>query len=122
MKLVLDMNLSPEWCDVLTKAGWPTIHWSAVGSRTALDAAIMEWAGPKGHVVVTADLDFGEVLALTGANGPSVVLLRLPDVRPAASADVVVSALQQCTAALDQGALLVVDGRRARVRVLPLRR
>ena len=38
MKLLLDMNLSPKWCDVLRGHGWETVHWSTVGAPTAADA------------------------------------------------------------------------------------
>ncbi|MDR1283181.1 MAG: DUF5615 family PIN-like protein [Opitutaceae bacterium] len=44
MKLLLDMNLSPEWVPILETAGWQTIHWSMVGRATATDTEIMAWA------------------------------------------------------------------------------
>jgi predicted nuclease of predicted toxin-antitoxin system len=41
MKLLLDMNLSPDWVPVLQAAGWETTHWSALGEASAPDARIM---------------------------------------------------------------------------------
>lgn len=43
---------------------------------------VMGWARENGHVVFTHDLDFGTLLALTRASGPSVVQVRAHDVLP----------------------------------------
>lgn len=59
IKLVIDMNLSPDWIPVLNDHGWQAIHWSAVGDPRASDRTIMEWAVKHEHVVFTHDLDFG---------------------------------------------------------------
>jgi len=72
IKVVIDMNLSPEWAGLLSEMGWPAVHWSSVGNADAPDAAIMEWAATNSHVVFTHDLDFGASLALTRATSPSV--------------------------------------------------
>ena len=80
MKLLVDMNLSPDWVAVLTQAGWETAHWSGVGNLRAADSEIMAWARQHGHVVFTHDLDFGTLLALTQAEGPSVIQVRTQDV------------------------------------------
>jgi predicted nuclease of predicted toxin-antitoxin system len=37
MKIVIDMNLSPQWIAVLGSAGHECVHWSEVGSADALD-------------------------------------------------------------------------------------
>ena len=73
MKILLDMNLSPNWVRVLEQEGWPTQHWSRVGDPRATDQEIMGWAKSNDHIVFTHDLDFGTLLATTRANGPSVI-------------------------------------------------
>lgn len=57
MKLVVDMNLSPDWCSVLQGHGWDTVHWSDVGDPAATDQEIMQWALSESRVVFTHDLD-----------------------------------------------------------------
>lgn len=42
MKILIDMNLSPAWVDVLNQAGHEAIHWSNVGDPRAPDAQILE--------------------------------------------------------------------------------
>lgn len=72
LQFVVDMNLSPDWVALLSQHGYPAVHWSNVGSPRATDASIMAWALANHHVVFTHDLDFGTLLALTHARGPSV--------------------------------------------------
>lgn len=82
MKLLLDMNLSPRWAELLRQAGHDAVHWSTVGQATAEDQALMAWARTHGYVVVTNDLDFGAILAATQAEGPSVLQMRTEAVSP----------------------------------------
>jgi predicted nuclease of predicted toxin-antitoxin system len=121
MKLLVDMNLSPDWVSVLAQAGWEAIHWSNVGNHRATDSEIMTWAKQKGHVVFTHDLDFGTMLALTQAEGPSVIQVRTQDVTPSAIGKLVVNALRQFQSDLEKGALIVLDEANVRARVLPLK-
>jgi predicted nuclease of predicted toxin-antitoxin system len=80
----------------------------------------MAWALANNHVVFTHDLDFGTTLALTHAAGPSVLQVRGQSVLPEDVGPVVIAALRQHDAALAVGALVVVELRKSRVRVLPL--
>jgi predicted nuclease of predicted toxin-antitoxin system len=120
MKVLVDMNLSPEWGPVLEQAGWKAVHWSNLGSFHAADSEIMAWAKQNDCVVFTHDLDFGTMLALTQADGPSVIQVRTQDVTPAAIGKLVTNALRQFQAELERGALIVVDEAKVRARILPL--
>jgi len=40
MKILIDMNLSPEWVGVLEAAGWRATHWSSIGKASAPDEEI----------------------------------------------------------------------------------
>jgi predicted nuclease of predicted toxin-antitoxin system len=120
LNILVDMNLSPDWVPVLACSGWPAVHWSNVGDPRATDRVIMDWALANHHIVFTHDLDFGTILALTHATGPSVLQVRGQDVLPAHMEKVVVAALQQHESDLAAGAIVVVDEFRRRVRVLPI--
>lgn len=106
---------------VLEQAGWKTVHWSRIGNFRALDSEIMAWAKENGHVVFTHDLDFGTILALTQAEGPSVIQIRTQDVTPSAIGKLVINALRQFQPELERGALIVVDEATVRARILPLK-
>lgn len=122
MKLLLDMNLSPLWVDFLAAAEVPAVHWSAVGDPRAPDSVLLGWALEQGYVVFTRDLDFSSILALTSARRPSLLQLRGQDILPAACGPAVLRLLEDHAEALESGALVTLDERGARVRVLPLRR
>ena len=109
-----------EWVTQLTSHGWLAVHWSTVGDPSAEDSVIMAWALANGYVVFTHDLDFGAMLALTHATGPSVLQVRGQNVLPEDIGPVVIAALRQQDAALASGALVVVELNKSRVRVLPL--
>jgi predicted nuclease of predicted toxin-antitoxin system len=122
MNIVIDMNLTPMWVDVLIRNGWQAVHWSTVGDPRAKDQEIMSWALAHDHIVFTHDLDFGAILAATQAAAPSVIQVRAQDVMPMHLEPIIVAALRQYEAELEAGALLIVHEGRLRVRILPLRR
>ncbi|HMS56136.1 MAG TPA: DUF5615 family PIN-like protein [Fimbriimonadaceae bacterium] len=121
MKFLVDMNLSPLWCEVLVAAGWFAVHWRDVGECDASDQHLLEYAQREGLIVFTHDLDFGTLLDMSGGEGPSVVQIREQNIDPAVIGEVVVLALRQCQEALGKGCLLSIDLRRAKARMLPLR-
>ena len=120
MKLLLDMNLSPRWVAWLAVEDIESAHWSTLGAPDAPDEAIMAFARAEGYIVLTHDLDFSAILAATKGDKPSVVQIRSDDLRPESIGSMVVQALRQTADELEVGALLTIDMRRARVRLLPL--
>lgn len=120
MKLLVDMNLSPQWIGVLQEVGWEAVHWSAVGKRDAPDSEVMTYAAKHDYVVLTHDLDFSAILAATQGEKTSVVQIRIEDVSPRAVGRQVIIALRQLEPELQAGALLTIDPRRTRVRLLPI--
>jgi predicted nuclease of predicted toxin-antitoxin system len=63
MRLLVDMNLSPNLCRSLAALGHEAVHWSEVGEPTAADETVMAYARDNGCVVVSHDLDFSAMLA-----------------------------------------------------------
>jgi predicted nuclease of predicted toxin-antitoxin system len=120
IKILIDMNLSPDWVPLLQDAGWSAIHWSTVGDPRATDRSIMDWAEANGYLVFTLDLDFGTILALTHKTGPSVVQVRGQDVLPDDMGNLVVAAIGQHESDLASGSLVVVEEGKNRVRILPI--
>ncbi|MEQ1861935.1 MAG: DUF5615 family PIN-like protein [Chthoniobacteraceae bacterium] len=120
MRLLIDMNLSPEWEPLLRENGLDAVHWSLVGAPNAPDTEIMQWARDHGYAVFTHDLDFGILLAHGKDGRPSVIQVRTQDVSPVHLGPVVLSALRAHGAALESGALLTIDEAKARVRILPI--
>ena len=118
LRILVDMSLSPGWTLALSRPGLQAVHWSAVGDPGAPDREIMAWAVAHDHVVFTHDLDFGTMLALSQAAGPSVIQVRARDVLPETLEGTVIAAIRQHERELASGALVVEPGR-GRVRLLP---
>lgn len=121
MRLLVDMNLSPQWIALLRDSGWEAVHWSSVGKATARDAEIMAFAAENDYVVLTHDMDFSAILAATQGEKPSVVQIPAENISPGAIGRHVVAALRHLERELKAGALVTVDPVRTRVRLLPLR-
>ena len=82
----------------------------------------MDWGKKNHYVVFTHDLDFGTILAVTHAEGPSVIQIRTQDVLPKHLESLVIAALRQYETMLEAGALIVIDESISRARILPLNR
>jgi predicted nuclease of predicted toxin-antitoxin system len=121
MKILIDMNLSPIWRKTLEKAGIDSVHWSELGPAATPDPAIIAFATANGLTILTNDLDFGAALATANRDKPSVVQIRGNDLRPSSIGRQVCQALKQMNAELEMGALLTIEPRRTRLRLLPLR-
>jgi predicted nuclease of predicted toxin-antitoxin system len=121
VKLLVDMNLSPSWVERLARHGFEAVHWSTIGSATALDVEILAWANEHRFVVITNDLDFSAILAASAETTPSVVQIRTQDLLSDEVVSTVVHALEAHRHHIERGALLSIDEAATRVRVLPLR-
>lgn len=93
-----------------------------MGMQRASDLEIVERARGDSSVVLTFDLDFGEILALGILDRPSVAIFRLSDERPSAVNPRLATVINECTADLESGALVLVEDTNYRVRKLPIRR
>jgi predicted nuclease of predicted toxin-antitoxin system len=122
MKILIDMNLSPDWVSWFAAGEIDSVHWSNVGDPKAQDREIMRYAHDRGYVVFTHDLDFGSLLAATNAQGPSVIQVRTQNVLSQQIAKMVIRVLKESESTLEDGALITIDEAKARIRVLPLRK
>jgi predicted nuclease of predicted toxin-antitoxin system len=122
MKILIDMNLSPDWVAAFTAENIESVHWSSAGDPRAEDTEIIDYALANDFIVFTHDLDFGTILALTQAAGPSVIQVRTQNILPSSLAKTLISVVRDNKSTLEQGALIVVDEARAKIRILPLDR
>lgn len=120
MRILIDMNMSPLLVEVLQSRGWEAMHWSHVGGPSARDAEILQFAKQHDCVVLTHDLDFSAILAISRDTLPSVIQVRTQDVLSEQFRDLLAAALRQFEVELKAGALIVIDESRSRARVLPL--
>lgn len=121
MRFLVVQNLSPLLADQLRSAGHDVAHTRDLDLATAEDVTVLQRALDEDRVLISADTDFGFLLAESGADRPSVILLRLRSPRPAARlAGVLLANLEGVAADLEAGAIVVLEDERIRVRRLPL--
>jgi len=120
VRLLVDNALSPHVAELLRSLGQDAVHVKDLGLATADDPTILARARVDGRIVLSADTDFGTLLALAADPGPSVVLWRSATRRPAEQVPILVAVLEQFRSDLEAGAVLVIEDDRIRVRPLPI--
>ena len=122
MKFLIDKNISYRICPYLEAAGHEAAHVDSLALAAADDIEILEHARADAAVIVSADTDFGTLLAAQRAALPSVILTREVSTMPAAELALLLLAnLESVADALGAGAVVAIGRRGIRVRRLPLR-
>lgn len=121
MKLLVDENLSLRVVEHLRDHGYDAVHVLQLELGSTPDDVIIAEAAVADRVMITADTDFGTLLARSGDAWPSVVTLRSSDqLSPEDQADLVVQALQSVGDDLAAGAIATITPSRLRMRRLPI--
>lgn len=121
MRFLVDNAVSPIVSACLAHAGHDSVHVRERGLQAASDDAIMDLAVAENRIVVSADTDFGMLLAQRHTNKPSIILFRHgAERRPDRQAALLLANLLQLETPLDEGVLVTIEPTRIRIRVLPL--
>ena len=120
MKFLADMGLARSTVAFVQGQGHDAVHLRDQGLQRLRDGEIVEKATAEGRVILTHNLDFGRIVAVSGATVPSVITFRLQDMRPAQVNHYLAEVLGRFSAELEAGALVSVNERAIRVRSLPV--
>ena len=121
MKLLIDNALSPRVAEGLLAGGYQAVHIGRLGMAEADDEQIFQWCAANDHVVVSADTDFGTLLAQRQEIKPSVLLLRrISQRRPEVQTRILLANLPALVEPLETGSIVVIEENRIRVRRLPI--
>ncbi|MEZ5199926.1 MAG: DUF5615 family PIN-like protein [Micropruina glycogenica] len=121
MRLLLDQNLSRHLPAILAAAGFDVVDTRSLGMQRRADEAIADFAAEDDRIVVSADTDFGTILARRQLAKPSFVLLRrTQNLGPDEVGSLLVRNLPAFERDLNEGAIVVIDDTVARVRRLPI--
>ncbi len=120
MKFLLDMGLAQSTAAFLQEQGHDAVHLREQGLQRLDDQSIILKARAESRVILTHDLDFGRIMALSGQHLPSVITFRLSDMRPSEVNRRIAEVLLQFADYLKTGALISVDDRAIRTRRLPV--
>ncbi len=120
MKFLADMGISPRVSSALRERGHEVVHLQEQELGKLPDGEILAKARNEGRVLLTHDLDFGELLAASKGNLPSVIIFRLKDMRAENVNFHLFSVIEKQSAALEKGVVCSVSERKIRIRELPL--
>jgi predicted nuclease of predicted toxin-antitoxin system len=122
MKFLLDMPVSASLLEVLTRCGYSGVHAGQIGLAQASDTALLALARDEDRVVITADLDFPRLLALSAAAGPGLILFRGGNYSDAEMRNLLSRVLDHVEYGTLCCSICVVDHKRIRITRLPLTR
>ncbi|MBI4714962.1 MAG: DUF5615 family PIN-like protein [Nitrospirae bacterium] len=121
MKFLADMGVSMSTVRSLREEGHEATHLREEHLERLPDELILEKAKREERVVLTFDLDFGDILASGVHTLPSVIIFRLHDQTPASVTPKLLEVLSSCSKDLAAGAIVIVEDTRYRLRRLPIK-
>ena len=119
-KLLIDNNLSPKIAQALRRSGYDVLHVREYGMQRASDQEIFERALKEERFIVSADTDFGFLLARWNQEKPSLVLFRNFSNLAEHQTRALVIIMERFQSELEQGSIIVVEPNKVRIRKLPL--
>ena len=120
MRFLADMGVAIRVVEWLRDEGYDARHLREEELQRLPDDQIFRKAVAENRVVLTFDLDFGEIVASSGRQKVSMVLFRLQNTRTPHVIERLKVVLQEAGPALEQGAVVVVEESRFRIRRLPI--
>ena len=120
MEYIADIHISPKTIKLLLDSGYKIRRVCDFLKCTASDSSILDLASKENKTIITQDLDFSAILAERSTNKPSIITLRLNNVKPLRIAKILQKVLPQIENELNKGCIAIIEEDRIRIRKLPI--
>lgn len=120
MRFLLDQGIPRDGATLVRASGHECTHVGEIGMSRASDKEILARASELSAVVVTLDADFHTILAVSGAQGPSVIRLRLQGLGAAAVTETLQNVVTAFSSELHRGVLVTVKEHKTTCHLLPV--
>lgn len=122
MKFLLNMNIPRSLGIRLMQNGHEYRHVGDIGMFRSKDIGIVQFARENGEVIITHDLDYGNILAFSGDSAPSVIIFRLRYSHPNNLFCRMIAEWDEIESHLLKGAIIIIEDSTLRIRDLPIQR
>ncbi|MEE9604839.1 MAG: DUF5615 family PIN-like protein [Candidatus Scalindua sp.] len=120
MKFLADMGVAWRIVKWLRQHNHDAVHLRELNLHRMPDDKIFDKAKHEGRIILTFDLDFGEIAAASGKKIPSVITFRLRNTRTPHVIERLEKVLNDSSETLEKGAIISVEESRHRIRLLPI--
>ena len=120
MKFLVDENMPLSFADILRELGYEAVHVLNEKLNETDDALILSHALQNQQIIITFDLDFSRLVAVSNLQLPSVITFRTDNMTPSLFRQVMAQYLENLREALNTGAMVTITGQNIRVKRLPV--
>ena len=120
IRILLDQGLPRTTTSHLQDQGWDVLHAADIGLSKAKDSEILEYARDSGRLIITLDSDFHAHLAVTNADTPSVIRIRIEGLKAFEMAKLINAVWPKIDQEIQQGAMVSVTENAIRIHALPV--
>jgi predicted nuclease of predicted toxin-antitoxin system len=120
LRFLVDNALSPKLAEGLRQAGHDAVHLREIGRQSAPDSEVLARAIEEDRIVISSDMDFGDLIATRELMRPSVILFRRVERRTNSRLALLLKNLAAIRVDLERGSIVILESSRIRIRGLPI--
>ena len=122
MQFLVDENMALSYAKTLRSLGYVAVHVAEVDLTSTEDTDIVAYAIANGYSIITFDLDFTRIVALSQKSFPSIITFRLGEINVFEFEEYINLYIPDLINKIIEGALVTIDSQGVRVKKLPVKK